>query len=94
MWNVIAFLERAGADADLKGAADDVLEMALDGVVVDAATKAALLRADRRALEAVLDLKSSICCGLVRPEPGEEDDEEEPGKEDEVRAAVTSIRAA
>jgi hypothetical protein len=92
MSNVISFLERMGQDSELKGATPEELESALTRAQIDPAMRAAILGNDRPELEALLECKSTICCGIF---PGKEDeDEEEPSKKDDDEILAQSSRAA
>jgi hypothetical protein len=87
MSSIIGFLEHIGQDEALRHGTADELRLAVERADLDPAFREALLLRDRSRLEELMHCQATICCGLVRPEPGEED-EEEPGKEDEeVRAA-------
>lgn len=83
---MIGFLERLGQDEALRHASADELTIALERMELDPAFRAAVLQRDRTRLEVLLQCKATICCGLVRPDEDDEQ-EEEPSKEDEeVRA--------
>lgn len=87
MTSIIGFLEHVGQDGALRHIGSDELRLAVERADLDPAFHEALLSRDRSRLEMLMQCSTTICCGLVRPEPGEEE-EEEPGKEDdEVRVA-------
>jgi hypothetical protein len=87
--NVIDFLERMGRDATLREAAAVDLAEVLSASALDEETRAALLRQDRRGLEAILGVQGNVCCLVHAPdddEPDEDDEPVEPDDEDEVRS--------
>ena len=90
MSSIIGFLEQVGQDEALRHAGADELRLALERADLDAESRDAVLSRDRSRLEALMQCRPTICCGLVRPEP-DEDDEKEPGKEDDE---VRGTRAA
>lgn len=86
MSTVVALLEHVGQTAELKNREESELRAELSTAGVEENVLDALFRGDRFTLAAHLKLTNPICCGLFKPEPDEEDEEEEPSKEDEVRA--------
>ena len=85
MSNVIDFLERFGANANLRYAADDAVEAALKLAGIDEAVRAAIVAKDQRALEALLGADTNVCCVVNKPddEEEEEDDEEEDDEDED-----------
>lgn len=75
MSNVIDFLERYGQDAEMRYMSRELMEKALQEAGIDPALKAAILGANTRALESLLDAQSNVCC-LVHKEDDEEEEEE------------------
>ena len=86
MSDVIDFLERIGQDSDLCDASGEMLEEALRNAGIDPALRAALLGADRPALDALLGAQSNVCCLIWKEdeeeEPAEQEDEEEEEEEE------------
>jgi hypothetical protein len=79
--NVIDVLERLGQDARLSRASEDVLAQALEHSGLEPPAMQAILRGDRRGLEALLGVRANVCCLVYAPdeEPPEGDEPEEPG---------------
>lgn len=87
MSNVIEFLERMGADAELRHATQDRLEAALAQAEVEPELRAALLARDLPRVTALLGASTNVCCALSIPDPDDEDrqdDDEDDG--DEIHA--------
>ena len=89
MSNVIDFLEKFGADAQLRYAPDDEVEAALKLAGIDLAVRAAIVSKDQRALEALLGADTNVCCLVEKPadeeddEDVDEDDEDDEDEDDE-----------
>jgi hypothetical protein len=82
--NVIDFLERFGANADLRYTSDAAVEAALKLAGIDEAVRAAIVAKDQRALEALLGADTNVCCVVNKPDDEEEEeDEDEEDDEDE-----------
>ena len=75
MSNAIDFLEKWGQDAQLRHATGAELEQALLSAGVEPAARAAMLGADRSALESMLGARSRVVCGIYAPEEEEEADQ-------------------
>ena len=86
MSNVIDFLEKWGRDAQLRHATGAELEQALQHAGIEPAERAAILGADRCALESLLGARSRIVCAILAPE--EEEEEEPEPKSPKVRVAA------
>jgi hypothetical protein len=86
MSNVIDFLEKWGRDAQLRHATGAELEQALLRAGIDPAARAAILGADRCALESLLGARGRVVCGIWAPEE-EEAEEGEDGEEKEKEDA-------
>ncbi len=82
MLHLIDFLERCGQDADLRHASADVVDEALRGIGIDPALRTAILNKDQRTLEALLGVRTNVCC-MIHKEDEEEEEEEEPEDEDD-----------
>lgn len=81
MSSVIEFLERMGADAQLRHASQEDIELALEESQVDAALGAAIIARSTSDLYALLDQRPMF---HVQNNPGkEEEEEEEEGDEEE-----------
>jgi len=89
MSNVIAFLETMGQDAELRHAGRAELYRELTERQVDADAQWAILRGDSERLEVLLGAPTIICCTI---QPGREDEEEEPSREDEEITSQASVR--
>src|ERR1700722_3136768 len=74
--NVINFLERFGADADLRRASDEAVNEALRAAGVDPAVRLAIVGKDQGELERLLGADTNVCCMVNAPDDEEEDDEE------------------
>jgi hypothetical protein len=83
MSNVIDFLEKWGQDSQLRHATSAELEQALLRAGIEPAGRAAILGADRCALESLLGARSRIVCAVFAPEEEEVEEEEEDGEEEE-----------
>ena len=83
MSNVIDFLEKWGQDSQLRHATGAEFEQALLRTGIEPAARAAILGADRCALESLLGARSRIVCAVYAPEEEEDEDGEEKEKEDE-----------
>ncbi len=88
MTDVIDFLERMGQDAQLRHAAQDEVELALNSAEIAPELQTAILARDQAQLEKLLG-QTPLCAplfpGQEEEEEGEED-EESPSKEpDEIR---------
>ena len=81
MSNVIDFLEKFGADAQLRYAPDDEVEAALKLAGIDLAVRAAIVSKDQRALEALLGADTNVCCLVEKP--ADEEDDEDVDEDDE-----------
>jgi len=90
--NVINFLERFGADADLRHACDEAVNEALRAAGVDSAVRLAIVGKDQRELERLLGADTNVCCMVNAPDDEEEDDEEE--EEDEKEKGLLSLERA
>ena len=62
MLDVIDFLEKCGADAQLRHASTAELTRALASAQIDPFVRKALLGADRRHLEFLLGAQPNVCC--------------------------------
>jgi hypothetical protein len=82
MSNVISFLESVGQDAVLRHATKEELELSLNASQIDPALQEAILQGDQVQLEALLKVKSNVCC-MVFPGKEEDEDEETPSKDDD-----------
>lgn len=74
MPDVIEFLERLGRDASLRHAPLGVLEQALRDAQIEPQLRAALMRGDQAAVEAVLGA-NNVCCMIFAPSPDSEEEE-------------------
>jgi hypothetical protein len=83
MSNVIDFLEKWGQDARLRHATSAEFEQALLRAGIEPAARAAILGANRCALESLLGARSRVVCGIWAPEEKEEEEEDEDGEEKE-----------
>lgn len=90
MSSMIGLLELLGQDETLRYADRDALALAAQGAGIEGMLLDALLQRDRARLQSLMQCQATICCGLVRPEPGEPD--KEPGKDDDDE--IRSVRAA
>lgn len=81
MSNVINFLERFGADAELRHASDEAVNEALRAAGVDPAVRLAIVGKDQGELERLLGADTNVCCMVNVPD--EEEEEEEDGDEEE-----------
>lgn len=87
MSKVIAFLERMGQDAQLRHAPQNDMGLALMRAQIDPELQAAILGKDQAQIEALLQTKTNVCCGLF---PGKDDeDEDAPAQDDdEIRSRI------
>ncbi len=83
MSNVIDFLERYGRGAEMRHMSRELLEKALEEAGLDPALKAAILNADKPALEALLDIEPNVCCLIHKEDEEEEEEGEEEGEDEE-----------
>ncbi|HEV2272421.1 MAG TPA: hypothetical protein VGR92_23450 [Steroidobacteraceae bacterium] len=83
MFDVIAALERLGADADLAGAASARLDAMLQAEGADPAVRSALLAGDVRTLETLLRVPQNLCPFIHTPGEKELPEEEEEDEEDQ-----------
>ncbi|MDB6088453.1 MAG: hypothetical protein JWN85_1237 [Gammaproteobacteria bacterium] len=83
MSNVIDFLEKWGQDSQLRHAASAELEQVLLRAGIEPPVRAAILGADRCALESLLGARSRIVCAVFAPEQEEVEEEGEDGEEKE-----------
>ena len=83
MSKVISFLESIGTDAMLRHVGKDDLAIALNQAQIEPALKTAILAEDHHAIEALLECKSNVCCGIFPGKEEEDESEEEPSKDDE-----------
>lgn len=87
MSNVIRFLESIGNDSALRLADTQELQAALHAARIGSQACDAILAGDKALLEQLLGASSIVCCAVLGPEPGREDEEEEPAQDDdEIRA--------
>ena len=82
MSNVINFLERFGADADLRHASDEAVNEALRAAGIDPAVRLAIVGKDQGELERLLGADTNVCCMINAPDE-EEEEEEDDGEEEE-----------
>ena len=82
MSNVINFLERFGADADLRHAPDEAVNEALRAAGIDPAVRLAIVGKDQGELERLLGADTNVCCMINAPDE-EEEEEEDDGEEEE-----------
>lgn len=82
MSNVINFLERFGADADLRHASEEAVNEALRAAGVDPAVRMAIVGKDQGELERLLGADTNVCCMINAPDE-EEEEEEDDGEEEE-----------
>ena len=82
MSNVINFLERFGADADLRHASDEAVNEALRAAGVDPAVRLAIVGRDQGELARLLGADTNVCCMINAPDE-EEEEEEDDGEEEE-----------
>jgi len=85
VFDLIAALERLGADADLAGAASARLDAMLQAGGADPALRSALLEGDACTLEAVLGVPQNLCPFIHTPgeeELPEDEEEDEEGEDD------------
>jgi hypothetical protein len=80
--NVINFLERFGADADLRHASDEAVNEALRAAGIDPAVRLAIVGKDQGELERLLGADTNVCCMINAPDE-EEEEEEDDGEEEE-----------
>jgi hypothetical protein len=82
--NIIDFLERMGADAQLRGASPIELEAALIQAGLGSAQWIGMVGMNQRQLESLLGARSNVCCLIVAPDEEQkpEEEEEEPEEED------------
>ena len=83
MSNAIGFLETVGADATLRLATQNTMELALANAQIEPAVQAAILGGDQQQLEVALAAPIIVCCGL---DPGKEEEEEPARDDDEIVA--------
>lgn len=81
MSNVIEFLERMGADAELRHASKEDLAQALTDASVDEAVGAAIIARSTTDIYALLDQQRPMF--HVQKEPGREDEDEEDEDDEE-----------
>ncbi len=73
MSDLIAFLERMGADSQLRFAAEPALEEALAGAGVAPSARSAVLSGDQLRLESLVGASKNICNLVNFPEDMEDD---------------------
>jgi hypothetical protein len=82
--DIIDFIERMGADAQLRGASAGELEEALEQAGLDAASWTSMMGMTQSQLESVLGARSNVCSLVYSPQKEEEEEEpEEEGEEEE-----------
>jgi hypothetical protein len=86
MSNVIDFLEKLGQHSQLRHATSAELEQELLRAGIEPAERAAIVGADRCALESLLGVGSQIVCAVYAPE------EEEDGEEPKLNSRISSGR--
>lgn len=83
MSSVIEFLERLGADAQLRRASRDEVALALADACVEATASEAILSGQCEALYALLKRAPMVCVQTV---PHKEDEDEEDDDDDQPKA--------
>ena len=91
MSSVIEFLERMGADAQLRHASQEEIAMALEESQVDSNLGAAIIAQSTADLYSLLDLRPMF---HTLENPGREDEDEEGEGEDEGEEEKDSLAAA
>jgi hypothetical protein len=81
--NVIDFLERLGQDAQLCDATGEEIEAALLNAGIEPRLRAAILKGDQAALEALLGADTNVCCVIYKEDEEEEEKEDEEEEEEE-----------
>jgi hypothetical protein len=89
MSNAVSFLESLGSSAKLRDATKNEIESALAGTQIAANVQAAILAGDQPQLESLLKVRAQMYCAL---EPGREDDEDAPSKDDDEISRQSATR--
>jgi hypothetical protein len=90
MSSVIEFLERLGADAQLRHASQEDIAQALEESQIDSALGAAIIARSTNDLYSLLDLRPMFHT-LENPGREEEEEEEEEGEEQKDALAAFSV---
>ena len=83
MSNVVDFLQRAGADSQLRYAGCGGLEQALAQTNIAAPLREALLKGDSARLATLLGSRMDMCGIIYAPQDQEPDEEQDSGEEKE-----------
>jgi hypothetical protein len=81
MGNIVEFLARVGADADLRAASGDALRQALEDEAIDPALREAIIAGDATGLRLLLG--QQVFFSSLMPDGGEEDVEDDDRQEDD-----------
>jgi hypothetical protein len=93
MLDIIDFLDKCGADAQLRHASTAELTRALASAQIDPLVRKALLGADRRHLEFLVGAQPNVCCLIFAPkEDVAEGDVRKQGENDKVKKAEDRVR--
>lgn len=98
MSDIIDFLEKMGADAQLRGASAIELEAAFIRAGLGSISWTAMLGMNQSRLESLLGARSSVCSLVYAPdqeeeEEGEEKEEEEDEEEDAGKGKADKVKS-
>ena len=93
MSNLIAFLERMGADAQLRRMDQIELSAAIAESGLEEPARAALLAGDIRALSELVDARPVMRCAFAPKDDEDEDEDDDRRDDDEIRAVDRDARS-